>query len=141
MNWLKHTLINILLIALTFSFLKPSAKEVGIILAAGLLIDADHLLNHFSKKRIKGIRQAVRLFWDSGNNYMKEFHFLHSIEIVAALFILSFFYGRIFLLIGLAFLFHMTGDIILTRNHKKSWMVLDEFSLISFMASKKGNAF
>lgn len=134
-NWLKHTLINVLLLVLIFPFIKPTRGEIYILMLAGVLIDTDHLINDISKKRIvgKGLKGAIKFWWQAGNFDFNEFHFLHNIEIIALLFLLSFTYKESLLFISLGFLFHISGDAIMAIRQKESLRALRKYSLIYFL--------
>ncbi len=135
MNWLKHTLINIFLIILISPFLKPTRGEIYVLLFAGVLIDADHLINDLSKKRMEGmnLKEIIKFWWDAGDKTLNEFHFLHNIELVAFLFALALAYSDALLFISLGFLSHLAGDAFLTIRYNKSLDKLRNFSLFCFL--------
>ncbi len=134
MNWLKHMLVNALLLTLIFPFVKPMLSEIYILMLAGILIDADHLVNDFSKYRIRGksFKEVIKYWWRAGDSDLGEFHFLHNIETVALLFVISAIYAEILLFVSLGFIFHLVGDVSMAVRHEKSFKALRKYLVFYF---------
>ncbi len=134
MNWLKHTLVNIVLLILITPLVKPTHGEIYVLLLAGILIDADHLVNDFSKHRVKGkpFKAVIRYWWQAGDSDVREFHFLHNIETITLLFVISAIYSEILLFVSLGLIFHLVGDVLITLRHEKSFKALRKYSAFYF---------
>ena len=123
MQPLKHLILGIVFVTILFLiFPEISLIQLGIIIAASVLIDVDHYFYYVYKKKKLNPFKAYR--WYVGNRkkcctISKEqkgkIHFgtffLHGIEILIILLLLGFFVSDIFYFILLGVTFHLLSDL------------------------------
>ncbi len=136
MNWLKHILISFLFASL-YSLVSGSinAKAFLIIIFGAIPMDLDHLVNDIAKGRIKQPGKMIKRWFETSDKHTGEFHFLHNIEFLVAIFALAL-YSKIFYYLFLSFALHLASDYYLKVRQTKSFDIRD-FSVIMHLLSEK----
>lgn len=135
MKPITHLILGIILAVILFVTIPEiSLIQLGIIVAASVLIDIDHYFYYVYKKKKLNPIKAYK--WYIGNRkkccsmskeQKEKVHFgtcfLHGIEILILLFILGFFVSNVFYFILIGFTFHLLLDlsveIIYYNNYNK----------------------
>lgn len=143
----KHHIIFGFIFSVILFLLFPQIEWVGFLLifSSSILIDVDHYLYYVYKKKDLNLINAHKWFIEHEKKFFflsrKEradfysaFSFLHGIEILLFLLLLSIF-SKYFFFIFIGFAFHLLLDIVdQTTCHDR----IDKFSLISdFLKFKK----
>lgn len=112
-------------------------KAVLILIFGAIPLDADHIVNDIAKGRIKNPRKMVARWFRNADKHTGEFHFLHNIEILLAIFLLAL-YSKIFIYLFISFLLHIVADYYIKVKQTKSFSIRD-FSIILYALNRKSN--
>ena len=143
---LKHIIWGFIFSLLCF-LLFPSIGLIGfsLILLSSVLIDVDHYLYYVYKKKDWNLKNAYNWFIKNANKFLSfpkkqrnnfyiGFYFLHGIEILLILLLLTIF-SRYFFFIFIGFSFHLLFDIVYSTT---SIDRIDKFSIVhDFLKFKK----
>ena len=133
-------------IVLYLVFPEISYLEAGIVFLSSILIDFDHYVYYFYKKRSLSLKKAYNWFLKKKAYFDKlspekrkayssgSFLFLHNIEILIIILVLSFF-SEIFFFVFLGFSIHLLTDWFVDWPY---WRRIYKFSIIKdFINNKK----
>lgn len=136
MNWLKHILINFFFASLyCLVSWSINLKAFFIIIFGAIPIDFDHIINDIAKGRIRNPRKMLKRWYKTADIYTGEFHFLHNIEFLIAVFLLAL-YSKIFYYLFLSLALHIAADYYIKVRHTKSFNI-NEFSVIMHFLNRK----
>jgi len=134
----KHFFFGLIFAGFLY-FLFPQVRwiEFLIIIFSTFLIDVDHYLYYVYKKKDLSLRNAYKWFmkrrakllsmpWKQRNKFQTGFCFLHGVEVLFLLFLLSFIH-RYFLFIFVGFAFHLLLDSI---DQTTYWDKINKVSLV-----------
>lgn len=132
---LTHFIISLVLVAILFPFFSFYSF---IALIGGFLIDVDHLIFYYIKFRNLNFRRAHNYFKNIAlkedfKRYKKVVRIFHSIEFIILIIILSF-YRKIFFILLIGIIAHLTMDII--QDYPK-FKTLKPFSLVYHLKNAK----
>lgn len=137
---------------ITFSLLLliiyPQISLIGFFLLffSSVLIDVDHYLYYLLKKKDWSLRRAYKWFMSNEkkflslprklrNNYHGGFFFLHGVEVLFILILLTMFVSKYFFFIFIGIFFHLLLDIVDETKYKDR---IDKFSVLyDFFKFKK----
>ncbi len=134
----KHFIFGLIFAAfLYFIFPQVGLIEFSIIIFSTVLIDVDHYLYYVYKKKDLSLKNSYKWFmkrrkkffsisWKQRNAFKISFSFLHGIEVLAILFLLSFIH-KYFLFVFTGFAFHLLLDSIEQTTY---WNRIIKISLV-----------
>jgi len=135
----KHFIFGLIFAAfLYFIFPQVGLIEFSIIIFSTVLIDVDHYLYYVYKTKNFSLRNASRWFmkrrrksfslsWKKRNDLKTDFFFLHGVEVLFLLILLSFIH-KYFLFVFVGFAFHLLLDSI---DQTTYWNRISKVSLIN----------
>jgi len=125
MNWLNHTIANILVGLFLFhnNLLISSLNLFIFFIFLSVIIDIDHYFLFSIKYRKKSTEEIIRIWKKHYKQRKPEFYIFHSPEFNIILLILSFLHPLI-LLIFISNLIHITLDAIDHRYFPKEWSII-----------------
>ncbi len=134
MNIIFHFLINIIIAIL----LKLSHVEIILVGLGGILIDIDHIFYIIFGEKIYSFKKAVKFHKREFKLMRPHFYFLHFLEIIFVLLIISYYFNWYFFLIFFGFLLHWIFDALKYIYVYKSFLPwIKYYSLIVYSITKK----
>ena len=119
----KHILLGLIFSVLIYFILKLNLIQVSIIFLSSVLIDFDHVIYYFFKKKNLNPKKAINYYFKKKEKLEKlsieekrrvywGFYCFHGIEIVIILFLLGFFISNYFYFVLIGVTFHLVLDYI-----------------------------
>ncbi len=138
MNLVRHFLITYIMVVIFFTVMDSfSFMKFFVMIMSALLIDVDHLFYDLPEKR-NSIREILAYWWKMADEYKGKFYLFHTVDTLVIVFLLYLYVDKIFLYVFLGFFFHITQDSITNTRITKSFLWLKNYSIFSYVISKKG---
>lgn len=125
-----HVILGAIFSILVYYIFHITIFQASLIFLASVFIDIDHYLFHLNRKKSFSLKEAYYFHKNLPKNHKPMMHFLHTIEIIILIFILSFVWqGFFFIFIGM--MFHSLLDVFEMAYNKE--LKCREFFLIRYM--------
>jgi hypothetical protein len=134
MNTIFHFLINIIIAIL----LKLNLVEILLVGFGGVLIDIDHIFYMIFGEKIYSFKKAAKFSKKEFKLMRPHFFFLHFVEVIGLLLVISYLVSWYALLIFFGFLLHWIFDALKYIYVYKSFSPwIRYYSLIAYFIAKK----
>ena len=138
MNLVRHFLITYIMVVIFFTIMGGfSFLKFSLMILSALLIDVDHLFYDLPEKR-DSVREILSYWWKMADEYKGKFYLFHTVDTLVIVFFLYLYVDKIFLYVFLGFFFHITQDSITNTRTTKSFLWLKNYSIFSYVISRKG---